>query len=128
MADAWPYTFRVPAAYRTADAADLTERIIDYLSDHGFSTPGEARPAIALGRLADDGTRALFVNVVPDPTVLLTAMNGTALASASKLTQNQRDLAQRLQAYLDTAAPTQAQSVATIKDLIRAVRMLWQAP
>jgi len=34
---------------------------------------------------------------------------------------------QRLQMYLDAQSPTQAQSVAAIKDLIRALRQVWQA-
>lgn len=127
MAEGWPYIYIIPARYKADDASELTERIIDALQTAGHSTPGEIRPAIALGRLADDGTRPLYVNCTPEPTNTLKALATGTLPAVSKLTQGQRDLATRMQAYLDNQSPTNAQSVAAIKDLIRALRYVWSS-
>lgn len=122
MAEGWPYSYTIPAAYQGADPADLTERIIDKLADAGFVTAGESRPAIALGRLADDGTRPLYVNTTADPRALFASF---AVSDTSKLTTAQRAIALRMQAYLDNPAPTQPQTVAITKDLIRVVKGFW---
>jgi hypothetical protein len=121
--DDWPYSYTIPASFQEADPAELTERIIDALETAGHSSAGEDRPAVALGKLEEDGTRQVYINTEQDPGSLF---QNLALASTSKATQAQRDLTQRLQTYLDTPTPTQGQSVAAIKDLIRAVRYVWQ--
>lgn len=123
MAEGWAYTYTVPAAFSQQDPADLTERIIDALEAAGHSTPGETRPAIALGRLAEDGTRPLYVNCTPDPGPTLKALV-TTLPVKSKLTLQREAIEQRFDAYLAAASPTNAQSVAIIKDLIRVTKAL----
>lgn len=124
MAEGWQYSYTIQAAYRDADPADLTERIIDALEAAGHSTPGEARPAIALGRLAEDGTRPLYVNCTPDPGQTLKALAQGTIPAESKLAKQQRELLARLDAYLANQSPTNAQSVAVIKDLIRVAKAL----
>ncbi len=127
MDTTWAYASTVPASFKDEDVAELTERIIDALETGGYTTTGEDRPAVSLGRLQDDDTRTLYVNTTTDPGPVLTQLT-TNLAAVSKLTQEQRDLATRLEAFVDNPSPTQVQSVGAIKDLIRALSYVWRQP
>ncbi len=121
MSDSWAYYFPLPARYATAEPADLSERITDALAAQGFTWNG-GRPELALSKLGDDDTRLLYVNCQPDPTSIMTSLG---VAEVSAATQQARALATRLQMYLDTPAPTAAQSAAALKDVIRALRYVW---
>jgi hypothetical protein len=117
---ALPFVFTVPAAFQEVDAPEVVDRVADSLADGGYTWQGG--PAeVSVSSHAPDGTRKLYVNCTPDPTAMLQAFSVRAKSKQQEATDA---LTARLAAFLALPSPTQAQAVAAIKDVIRAIQLL----